>query len=77
MSWKKELHEAVENNNFDTFNACLNRVEVQTELPNVHEWLWEDDEAPFHFSIAWNRVKFVRALVEKGININSYRLKGW
>ena len=72
--WKRELSEAIRSDNIEAFITCLNRSDVQEELPTVHEWVWNGNEAPFHRAVIKGKLDFVQVMVDKGVDVNSYAI---
>ncbi len=71
--WKNELYTAVVKDDIDSLLDCLKKPEVKRELPNIHDW---GEKSALHQATLDSNLHFVKVLIRKGADINSYCLVG-
>ena len=69
-NWKKELAEAVLNDDIDDFDVILSRFDVKSEIKEINEWQWGED--PLHQAAMKGHDEMLTKLLEAGAKVNAY-----
>lgn len=68
-NWKKELHDAVANNNEHQLDLILLRPAVQSEIIDINEW--QNNEDPLHEAAHKGYDSMLIKMIHCGANIDS------
>ncbi len=69
-NWKKELWNAVDDNNISAFDSILSRSDVKSQIKDIDEW--KSCEDPLHQAAARGYDEMLTKLINFGAKVNAY-----